>query len=237
MSYGTRGLANYHPEIFGPVAHWTLGSTLEATFGSRPLSILSGTERYSDLMPGLRGFYFDGASSLWRNALDADLQMVGDMTFLCLLVAQAGTTRCFVACSGNGETSDVNACYIQYLFTGNSVNYLCEFGSGTNQFYFDVNNGIPIQTPCQHGFTRKGGQVTFYLNGLQVGATSVGISSPDGGSNSKLALGADNSAAAPFNFMTAGTMMASPILFNKALTPSQVKTMYNRSLGPALGLL
>lgn len=68
MSYRKKGLAQYHPEIFWPVVHWKLASNLNASFGTRPLVVEAGTERYTDLVPGLRGFFFDGSTNIWRSS-------------------------------------------------------------------------------------------------------------------------------------------------------------------------
>lgn len=236
MSYATKGLANCHPEVFGPVAHWTLGSTLASTFGSRPLTVESGTERYSDLLPGLRGFYFDGATGLIRNVNDAALQITGDMTFLCLMsVQQSAAVRVLVSHSASGETQAANTLYFLSFTAGvPTINYQAELGAGADISYSLAGLSVPLATPCQFGFTRASGQVQFYLNGTPVGAVSSALSSPDGGTSGVLHIGADVAAASP---MSKGSIMASPIMFDKALNALQVKQMYNRSLGPALGLL
>lgn len=235
MSYPGQGRANYHDARFGPVALWQLNDVLtDSVGGGGTLTLEAGTSVFCDLLPGLRGFYFDGSSALIRNASQTALQITGDLTIEFISARPVvETDKTCISHDGLTESSTDNYLYDIYLDSSFQLQYFAEQGSGTNITFGSTGFVIPPAQVVHYGMVRQANQVTFYVNGRQFGPTSSGLLAPTGGTNGKLRIGGD-SAVSPVR-MT-GPMSSVKIL-NRSLTASQVAEDYNVTLGGVYGYI
>jgi hypothetical protein len=132
----------------------------------------------------------------------------------------------------SSEIATENILYRIYINAG-IIGYFAERGSGIN-IQYTVDRMPPIGVPFHLAMVRPTDtdDVTFYLNGEQIGASSSGLDGPTDGQNARLYIGTSGDAAADFD-----GVIASVKIINSALTAAQIKAEYNRTLGPALGEL
>lgn len=233
MSYPGSGKANYHDARFGPLALWQLNDVLTDSAGAGgTLSVETGTSTFCDVLPGLRGFFFDGSTQLFRNASQAALQITGDLTIeLIATRALVETDKTIISHDGLTESSADNYLYDLYLDSTYQLQYFAEQGSGTNITFGSTGFTVQIGSVIHYGLVRLNSQVTFYVNGKQLGPSSTGLAAPTGGTSGKLRIGAD-SAVSPTRMTGA---ISSVKLLNKALTAAQVAEDYNVTLGGVYG--
>ena len=97
-----------------------------------------------------------------------------------------------------------------------------EYGSGVNVAVYSDINITPYCIPCHIVLTRTSGSpctITLYLNGVSVASQSV--TPPSGGDSGTLKL-----------FRTTTPIIISSFkIISSALTPDQVKSEYNKTLG------
>jgi len=234
MSYPGSGRANYHDARFGPLALWQLNDSLADSAGAGgSLSLEAGTSVFCDVLPGLRGFYFDGSTALWRNASQAALQIVGDLSIECIVTRSLVEADKPIVChDGQLESQGDNYLYDLYVDSAQQLNYFAEFGSGSNISYTATGLSIPVGTPFHVALVRRSNQVTFYVNGRQFGPSSTGLVAPEGGTNGKFRIGGDIGSS-PVQRMTGA--VSSVKLLNKPLTAAQVAEDYNVTLGGVYG--
>lgn len=223
----------YHGLDYGPVALWQLnGNLLDSSGNGFTLSVEAGTERYSDTVPGVRGFYFDGATTLLRNAAEAALFILGDVTVEIVCTSYrtslAASFSDIVGHAATGETQAANYAYAMEL-AGTSVQVGHEHGSGVDDFY---NPGFALLcgSPNHVAFTRTSNVYQVYLNGDPVGPPSSAFTPPNGGTSGRLRLG--SFAAVVFPWIG---VLSSVKILDKSLSASSLKDEYNRTLGPICG--
>ncbi len=236
MSYPGRGKANYHDARFGPLSIWQLNDTLADTgvLGAT-LVVEAGTSVFCDVLPGLRGFYFDGSTNLVRSSLTPQLQITGDLTVECIVTKTALEADKTILChDGQTESSSDNYLYDLYLDSSNQLVYFAEFGSGSNISYTSTGLSLPLGAPVHVALVRRSNQSTFYVNGRQFGPSSSGLVAPEGGANGRFRIGGDFGSS-PSARMTGA--VSSVKILNKSLTAAQVAEDYNVTLGGVYGYL
>lgn len=222
----------YHDTTFSPVGLWQLNGDLTDSSGNGyDLTMASGNAHYGDIAPGVKGFLHDGASRIYRSSFTSALAIVGDMTAEMLIVYNGvpfPSNLVILSHDANGESSDTNYLY-QIAFTDNPIvlRYFAEFSTGTNVLY-TINEVIP-QTICHLAMTRASNVIQFYLNGNALGAASTTLTAPSDGSNGRFSIGGDSGSLAPVMSVASVKLIAS------ALTASQVKAEYTRTLGGYFG--
>lgn len=232
MSYGGKEAAGRHDNTHSPVALWQLDESLTDVSGNGlNLTVESGTERYTELVPGLRGFFFDGDTGLWRSAATAALQISGPMTVEFVGVfTNFVVDKPFVSHGASGETIANN--YLYYfgsVGTGFGMRSYWEEAAGANVEY-TTPHMFPLGTPCHLALRRGASNATsFFVNGVQIGTTSGVLTSPVDGTSGRFRMGRDDLGASLFGAMASVKIVAS------ALTADQIKAEYNRTLGPLLG--
>jgi len=232
MSYsGKNASVRGHNASKGPVALWQLDGNMVDSIGGLNLSVSTGTEKYSQTVPGMAGFSFNGSTELARPGFDASLALAGDVTVEC--VARVGASSNILwSFGGNGSTEALNILYS--LRVADSVNYLgmeClhEQGAG-NSVVYDRNDCFPIYVPFHVAQVRSGNQYTLYLNGRQIGPASSVLTAPTGGTSSSMRVGGFFGS----NFFNG--VISSLIVYGRALSSKEVASDYNLTLGPAYGL-
>jgi hypothetical protein len=220
---------------YNPVALYKLDEDLSDSSASGLSDITVGGadphELWADVGLGLKGFYFDGTTQLQLSGSQGAIQVTGDLTIemiinVASLNLSAGPLLIYMAATG--ETEDTNTLYqLAVLQTTNQLNYFAEYDAGANISY-SPNAALSPGTTVLLGMVRSSSNVTFYMNGLQVGDTSTGLSSPTGGSSGTLKIGHGN---------IDGGVICSVKILDSALTADQMKAEFNNSLGPVLGLI
>ena len=228
---GGGGRAQHLDTTYDPIALYKLDGNVSdsSDSGFNDLTVI-GNERYADVGLGLRGFFFDGSSSLELASSEAILQITGDLTIECIVTINMNTAagQLLVYHAATGETEATNVLYqITALQTTNQMDYFAEYGVGSNINYsagacFTAGEAMLL------GVVRSSNNVTFYVNGLQIGDASSGLVAPTGGGDGTLKIGSA--------YIEGGAICSVKIL-NTALTADQMKAEFNRSLGPVLGEL
>lgn len=232
---GTAAPCGRHTTLYSPVALWQLnGSLVDGSGGGYSLAVSSGTARYTDVWPGVRGFRFDGSTDLRRSTVTAALNITGDMTILGLfaVIAIVSGNTILIQCAATGETLNDNFLYSIILYDTGKLEYLAEYGAGVNISYV-IEDGPPLGGVGFHmALVRASNQVQFYLNGETLGAASTGLAGP--------AIG-----AAPLQYISIGGdaggqrfrgAIASFKIVPSALTAVQVRAEYALTLGKTFGL-
>jgi hypothetical protein len=225
----------YHDTTHNPVALYQFDESLADTSGNSltSFSVESGTERYTNILPGLKGFLFDGSTDIYVNAAEASLAITGDMTIEMILSAGevASSLAIPVSYYATGETEITNLLYSIRLLasSANCLSWTHEQGAGVNETY-DSNIGVPLGRPIHLAAVRSSNDVTFYVNGERFQSGSTGLNAPTGGSSSRLYAGGQPTASNAFT----GAISSLKIL-NSALTSAQIRAEYNRTLGKVFG--
>lgn len=218
-----------------PVALYKLDGVMTDFSGNGfDMSVETGTEMYADVVPGKRGFYFNGSTKLIYNTFSSTLAITGAVTLIAIiqcdvLLAIDG----LISHGASGEASDTNLLYnaqIQAL-TPQQLGWLHEHGGGTNDAYNPTGSARmpPIHNLVMVGWSRDASNVvTMNINGRTV-ATSGTLTAADGGGSGRLRLGGTGDATSERFVMFSAKVVAA------AYSEAQFKAEFNRSLGPVYG--
>ncbi len=224
-----------HDTTHSPEALWQLNGTLNDTSGNgHTLTVEAGTETYAQL-GGLQGFSFDGATTVYRNAADTDLRVLGDMTIEMLVSwavgdpGIAGTINAagfFVHHGAAGGAEADNEIYALQSVTAPGLRYQAQTGGGPTLVSANTTDLAGITGQVLHyAMTRDSGVITFYINGVSQGSSGA-LTAPTGGANGRFRLGSARSLAAPV-IMT----MASVKFLTTVLTANQIAAEARRTVG------
>lgn len=235
--------AQYHDRRHNPVGLWNFHQSLADQSGNGfDLQIDVGTERYASLLPGLVGFYFDGATRLNHPTPETELQIAGDLTGEVLFFAprqlEVQTTSPTVFGCGIYQPSIPAENFLYDLNVGAEGDV--RFSSDTTGFPTTVvilsevcaTNTIPLH----FAFTRITNVYRVYING-QLYATSAVQRQPDGGSSGLFWVGSAGERGGSFDPFLERATLASIKIIDFGLTDSQVAEEYERTLGPVYGAL
>lgn len=228
------GVVNYHGLEHTPVGLWQFNGNMNDSSGNGfTLTVASGTERYSSVFPTLRGVSLVSTTLIY-NTFTSTLAITGDITIECLISIPFFTTPfssnacCLVSHENNGETSADNTLYsIDMPFTSGFTRFFWENGSGSDNSY-SMTEYTPF-SPFHLAVTRTSNVVQFYLNGRPWGAASGALTTPTGGGSGRLRVGSSTVAGPQQSIIASLKIVAS------ALTATQIRTEFNRTLGGFYG--
>lgn len=222
---------NYLDTTHSPIALWNLDGNLDDSSGNGITLVVGsgGTERYAPIGGGKRGFFFDQGSYLTTaSSSPTALEIVGDMTIQMLIApasldngGYASIIRFAEPVSGRVDSTHNNL-YTIYTVTDGAANYLAYYAekdSGPTAIdHEDASSVLPAYSQIFHfAMVRSSNEVSFYVDGTQLGSTSSGLDAPNGGTASELFVG---STSAPNQFFNG--VMASIKICDTALTADQI---------------
>jgi hypothetical protein len=226
----------YHGFDYAPVGLWQLnGNLLDSGPNGFHLSVETGSERYTNVAPGIRGASFDAATKLIYNVTGSALQITGDVTLECIVVASLTTAvQSVVSYSGNTDVAADNFLYSIYTNPPGHLEYFWENAGGVNQDFLLPIAGLPTAQPVHLAAVRSNNVVRFFVNGLPQGSPSSGLTAATGGTAAVFRIGGSGTTAgeSPWN-----GAVASVKVIASALSAAQVKDEYNRTLGHLYGFL
>lgn len=242
----TLGAIEYFDTTNAPVGLWNFNGTLADTSGNgNDLALAAGNLAFCDISPGKQGLYvLEAARYATANSAPV-LNLLGECTIMAIVQRDQATVDTYM-CSkaGSGETEAANQLYALILRAQAANTDLIrmraqwEHGAGTDDLYDSAGNVSlpPIHNIMFVGMRRSaGGIVRFFTNGLPFGPDSTALTMPTGGgdASSRLVIGA----ASPTGTSAGKYVMFGLKIVPTALTDDQVKQEYNRTLGPAFGIL
>lgn len=197
--------------------------------------LTAGTNLFVQILPNVKGLYSQAtANAPRRAAFDAALAVTGDITIQAIveLYASPASGSFVVSFTTSGETLATNTLY-QFGWNGSGqLRWVQEFGvTGTDQEFLSTGaiEDLPALRKIYHmAAVRAGNVITFYLNGLPFGSSSAALTAAAGGTSCVLNICGGSAQG----FATLGVKGIA-----SALSASQVKAEYNRTMGVAFGLL
>ncbi len=222
---------NRHQVTSNTVGLWQFdGSLVDSSTNGYDLSLDTGTERYSQLWPGMTGFLFDGNSSLIRSAATPNLQITGDMTieffYFSIRIFPPTATEVLTYFGIGGETAPTNYLYQISFETNTSIQWFSEHGAGANDLYQFTGQHFPPRSMVHFAVTRRSNVIRLYYNGRLRG-TSTTLTAPEDGSSGRIHFGGGN---------TIGIVSSFKIL-NVGLTDEEIAEEYNYTFGPVFGTI
>ncbi len=221
---------------YNPVGFWPLnGDLLDQSGNGFDLTVETGIEQYAYYNGLAGGFLFNGATSIFHNVAGTALQIAGDITVEMLveyLDAPSGIAPNLnikqLSYAGPTAAQADNALYDWNTggFVAGSLGYLsfAEFGGGNNIVYTS-DDGPPQR--LHHAVMRRDGDViSWHVNSRLLRFASGVLTTPDGGGNSVLRIGAN---VGPSGFLTA--LVGSVKIIDRALTDAEIAEEYGRCLG------
>ena len=221
---------------YTPVALWQLNESLADSSGNSH-TLVCTAPIWTDVYPGIRGLKPPNTGSIDVANSDSALRIAGDITiavivFFYQLPSHDGALIC---CAGTVSDDSSNATNFQYQISvsAGGFTWFSEHGStGINDAY-SVFFVPPIRQTCLVAATRISNVIQFYLNGKPMGAASSALIAPDGGSAAKVAVGNQPAGGGTGDFRG---FVSSTMVVASGLTATQMKAMYNNSLGVRLPL-
>lgn len=230
------GRPQLHTTQDSPVGLWQFNDTLADTSGNGyTLAVATGTERYTDIYPGVRGVQFDGATRLFYNTTGSLLQMTGDLTIMMLCknynMSTVGTTAVMLTYQATAGGTLATNCLYSWYFTNQTVRFLSQSGSNSNSSY-DINNRFSLFSLCHMAVTRTSNVIQHYINGVPLDASGAVSpnTTPTGGTSSVLHLGAATNNASFWN-----GAVASLAIIPSALSAATIKARANACLQAVYG--
>lgn len=229
----------YHDTTHSPVALYQFnGNMLDSSGNGLDLSLFTGLQRYTWLAPGLRGFFFNGETSIRRPGNDALLTITGAITIECIiLVCPNALTGTFISFGGSAATTATNVLYELGFAQGSRYNFRVGWERLVSVPISSVElmGGLPYCFPVHYAMTRSIGSsqtVVHYVNGTAIVGTSP-LLAPTGGTSSRLWVGSDDNPLVTFDFMVCS--IASLKIVPTQLNEQQLKMEYNRTVGHFYG--
>lgn len=234
------GRINYHDTTYSPVGLWQLsGSLIDSGSQVTNLTVGVGTERYSNMGPGLRGFMFDGSTMLVNTAsVPTSMVLTGACTLEMLAIVEPSTSpQALFTLGGLGIDVNGSENYLLRLTitADGALDYFAEFGSGTNIQFTGEQATIPWNQLCHVAMTRSDSNVVrFYVNGslLQTSTALTQVTTGSAPSTARVQIGGSNNGS--FSSVTQAclkTSIASVKLINRQLTDAEIAAEYQRTLG------
>jgi len=205
------------PDAHSPVALYHFDGDLTDQGSAEEDFAATGNEIYI-VVPstGQRSLYLDGSTSLAASA-NAATQITGDYTVE-MAIRLEEWSGILITQGGLGETQAENTLFGTRISSGD-LSYIAEQGAGSNITYALSGYRVPLNVDFLLQEVRESNQVSWYINGRQIGASSSGLVAPDGGSSGWLSLG---------DIFGGGNhpkgVLHSLRILSQALTPSQLRS-------------
>lgn len=222
-----------HDLTHSPEALWQLdGDMLDATGNGHTLTVETGNELYG-VLGGLRCFYFDGPTTLWRSSADSGLLELGDMTMEMLIAwhtddpgSGINASRYMYTHTAEGESDATNQCYGFRVLSARTFRYFAEQGaSGTNIQYSGADIVGAAGQIMHYAMVRKDDDVKFFINGTARGESS-GLLAPTGGGSGRFRLGGSYAAGTQI-----AALVSSVKFITSALSDDEIGAECRRTLG------
>lgn len=216
---------SYLDTTHSPVGLWTFNEVLTDSSGNGlTLSVATGTEKYSPVLPGIMGFYLDGSTYLNR-AYAAALAITGDLTVEWVGRVEDGG-RMVTHCGDILSATEANNQLYGVWIGNNLLKMYSENGGGTSSDYQLTASGNTW--PAHHfAVTRTSNVIQFYVDGYAFGAASGTLTTPTGGTSGNITVGAPNNIGVS---PTTGCISSLKIIAS-ALSASQVAAEAELALG------
>lgn len=217
-----------------PVALWT-GENLIDSVAGKTLTVNVGTIYYTMVAPGVKGWFFNGATILRYAVSSADLQ-IDDALTVCAIVNHANdvtTQQIYCEMANAGETLANNILWQNAILSTLLYQDFWEQGAGVN-VTFTSNIGVPIGRPFMYHLVRSAAvagvcSVKLYIDGnLMVTVNGVLKAAKDAVGNIQQ-LGVGGNWSAGTLFYKGG--LASLKIFNYALSDAQVTSEFEYACG------
>jgi hypothetical protein len=221
-----------HDLTHSPLVLYQFDGDLSDSGGSGwDMTVEAGTERYSDVVPGVRGILLRSTRLIY-NTFQAALAITGDYTaeMLVNFIDLTTVDRWLFSFGGAiaGETEDDNYLYAGLLATGPVWRHFSESSTGTDATY-SIDDLPPFGQAAHLAARRASGVVQWFVNGAAFGAASSALTTPTtSGTSARLRIGADSRNAPD-------CVLASFKLIDSALTADEIKGEYNLTLGSVFG--
>lgn len=240
VSFAIPGELAYFDTSYSPRALYRFNSTLADFSGNGFDLTATAAIGYAPVFPGDKlGVILNPAGKLQRAANDPLLTITGDVSIAAILQIDdtPGIAWPVVSFGDSGETQPVNTLYHgqinAFVAPPRRLGWLSESGAGVDSSYTSAGSAsLPfIHNVMFVGWSRAANVVQPILNGRAFGPPSPALITPDGGGSSRLFVGC-----------SAGTFPVSAVLFTvqiipRALNAAEWLDVYNRSMGPAFGIL
>lgn len=177
------------PNTHSPVALYHFDGDLVDQGSAGEDLVVTGNEIYT-VVPrtGERSFYLDGSTRLAGSA-NAATQIAGDYTLeMAIRLTEWASSVILYTQGGLGETQAENTLFGTRLSNG-ELSYLAEHSAGVNITYALSGYRVPLDEDFLFQEVRSSSQVSWYINGRQIGASSVGLAAPDGGGSGWFSIG------------------------------------------------
>ena len=203
------------------------GDILDDSGGGRDFAVAAGTIQECDgIVPGTKGLYCNGGLRI-ENA-DAAFQILGDITigfgYAPVRVAGIGSIQAAVVCDGGTGLEADNALWGVYPGDG-VVTIFSEFGAGGPSIWTPPDFRFGIGRWVYYHFRRESDVWSMFMNGQLMGSSGA-LTTPTGGTASRLCVGQSPNGAEPM----IGCLSALKICAS-ALTNSQIQGEAFRVLG------
>lgn len=227
-----------------PAGLWNFNRTLADASGNGNPMVVTGQYSYAQIVPGRYGLLFDLGIIIAQASAGTLLGITGDVTteFIFQLDNNVPVGNAQVCSySASGETQATNTLYQVTLgnYSNNPrvLNWLSEHGAGVNDAYDTPTAAGSESMSLIHNVIylaarRRSNVIQFFLNGKASSPASPVLTAPDGGSSSKLYL-----FSTPTVTTQVGGILFSAKVTASALSDAAILASYNRSMGPAFGLL
>lgn len=223
--------ARYHDTSLSPTALWQLSGSLADTSGnSLGLAVASGSARYGEILPGIRGLVLQDTTII-RTPSTVGLRGLTSYSFEAIVNIPRPYTDKPIFSHGNSGGGANN--YSYYFGVANEygdAETYWQSGSGGDAYGQVIQEILLPLRPCHLAVTRNDDYtLSVYVDGQNVYSVTTGLPKATLGTGGRFRLGSHDA--------TAHTMLiASAKFFDRALTPAEVRAEYNMTLGPVYGM-
>jgi hypothetical protein len=239
---------NYHDTTYSPLGLWQLSGNLNDSSGisNHHIGLQAGTQRYTNMGPGMRGAMFDGSTLfLSTGSVPTNMVLTGAATVEFIAnFSPPSTAVAQVPFQLAGVTGDVNGSenfLFEYIVNSTGmITYFAELNAGTNIQYDFTSASVQWNEVAHYAMTRdSSGVVRVYVNGSKL-ETSLALSLPNTGtvatSSARIHIGADSAAGFAIGPSPCkNTSISSVKLIGRQLSDEEVYTEYQRTLGGLCG--
>ena len=238
-----------YPTVANEVVRYLEDGTFNEALGAGPVfTVLAGTERWTDLLPGVQGFALDEATRIGGTTY-APLQLTGEMTVECIFRAFERTANSdqwtLLTHESSTEAEGANILYslkVFQNFTGTNgapvltPGWRSEHGAGVDDILTAPSfvlepGGLYHYAARRHPASGGTNLIDLFLN-AQLAASGL-LTTPTGGTTSTFLRVGNNSSAEAASFASGAIGFIR--ICSRALTDAEIEAAYDATLGGVLG--